>query len=78
MSSEIVKDIMGCPSQLESSLVDAESVEQLDTILARFERRWNEFEKPCNSSPLFYVWFIKHCRDKIAKYMSRKSVKRLG
>ena len=54
-SCMIVKDIMGCPSQLQLGLVDSESV---DDLLARFERRWNEFEKPYNSPPFFHSWFV--------------------
>ena len=69
VSCEIVKDIMGCPSQLQLGLVDSESVDKMDDLLARFERRWNEFEKPYNSPPFFHSWFVKHCRNTVAKYM---------
>lgn len=41
--AEIVKDVMGNPSQLQRGLVDAESTEQLDELLTSFSKRWNEF-----------------------------------
>lgn len=69
VSSEIIKDIMGCPTQLQRGLVDAESPEKLDDMLSGFKRRWNEFEKPYNSPPSFHFWFIRHCRDNVANYM---------
>ena len=61
VAAEIIKDIMGNPSQLQHGLVDAESAEQLDERLTSFSRRWNEFEKPYNSPPFFHAWFLKHC-----------------
>lgn len=66
---EIAKDIMGCPTQLQHGLVDAENETVMDRVLARFEKRWNELEKPYNSPPFFYHWFMKHCRNNVAKYM---------
>lgn len=66
---EIVKDIMGCPTQLQRGLVDADNEMKMDIMLSGFESRWNEFEKPYNSPPLFYNWFMKYCHDKVAKYM---------
>ena len=69
VSVEIVKDIMGCPTQLEHGLVDADSEMKMNGLLSRFESRWNELEKPYNSPPLFYSWFMKYCRDNVAKHM---------
>ena len=66
---EIVKDIMGCPTQLQHGLVDAESAEKLDDMLSGLARRWNEFEKPYNSPPSFHSWFIRHCRDNVVNCM---------
>ena len=69
LRSEIIKDTLGSPSQLEHGLVDAESSEELDDQLSKFEPRWNELERPYTSPPFFYPWFIKHCQDITAKYM---------
>ena len=69
IASEIVKDIMGCPTQLQHGLVDSDSVNRFDDMLAGFRARWNELEKPYNSPPVFHGWFVKHCRDVIVKYM---------
>ena len=69
VSGETVKDIMGCPMQLQRGFVDAESAEKLDDTLSRFEIRWNEFEKPYNNPPSFHLWFVKHCCDNVANYM---------
>lgn len=66
---EIVKDIMGCPTQLQRGLLDAENEEEMDEMLTGFENRWKEFEKQYNSPPFFYIWFMKHCRNNVAKYM---------
>ena len=66
---EIVQDVLGNPSQLQHGLVDAASNEELDEQLSKFEGRWNELERPYNSPPFFYTWFVNHCRDNIAKYM---------
>ena len=69
VSSEIIKDIMGCPTQLQRGLVDADSPEKLDDMLSGFKRRWTKFEKPYNSPPSFHSWFIRHCCDNVANYM---------
>ena len=69
LRSEIIKDVLGSPSQLEHGLVDAASSEELNDQLSKFEPRWDELERPYNSPPFFYTWFVKHCRDIIAKYM---------
>lgn len=69
VAAEIVKDIMGNPSQLQHGFVYAESTEQLDEHLTSFSKRWNEFEKPYNSPPFFHAWFLKHCREVVAKFM---------
>ena len=75
---EVVKDVLGNPSKLESGLVDAVSSEELDDQLSKFEGRWNELERPYNSPPFFYTWFVKHCRDNIAKYMLPECRTRAG
>ena len=69
IKEEIVKDVMGSPSQLQHGLVDAKSVEQLDSLLLKFKARWNELEQPYNSPPFFHTWFVRHCRDVVAKCM---------
>ena len=46
VASEIIKDVMGCPTQLQHGLVDADSADKLDEMLTRFKARWNELEKP--------------------------------
>lgn len=69
ISSEIIRDIMGCPTQLQLGLVDAENALKMDGMLKQFESRWNELERPYNSPPSFYAWFLKHCRENVAKYM---------
>ncbi len=69
VASEIVKDVMGCPTQLQRGLVDADSADKLDKMLTGFKARWNELEKPYNSPQIFDGWFVKHCRDNVAKYM---------
>jgi len=66
---EIIQDVLGNPSQLQHGLVDAESNEELDEQLSKFEGCWNELERPYNSPPFFYTWFVNHCRDNIGKYM---------
>lgn len=68
VSGEIVKDIIGCPTQLQDGLVDTESAEKLDDMLSGLQRRWNEFEEPYNNPP-FHAWFIKHCHDNVVNYM---------
>ena len=78
VSGEIVKDIMGCPTQLQHGLVDTESAEKLDDMLSGFERRWNEFEKPYNTPPSFYLWFLKHCRDNVTSYMLQNVREKAG
>ena len=35
VSSEIVRDIMGCPSQLQFGLVDAENIQKMDEMLKK-------------------------------------------
>ena len=69
VAAEIVKDIMGNPSQLQRGLVDVESTEKLEECLISFSKRWNEFEKPYNSPPFFHAWFLKHCQEVVAKFM---------
>ena len=69
VAAEIVKDIMGNPSQLQRGLVDAESTEKLEECLISFSKRWNKFEKPYNSPPFFHAWFLKHCQEVVAKFM---------
>jgi hypothetical protein len=44
---------MGCPTQLQCGLVDAECPEKLDDMLSGFERRWSEFESPIITHPPF-------------------------
>ena len=39
------------------------------TFFLKLEGRWNELERPYNSPPFFYTWFLKHCRDTITKNM---------
>ena len=46
VSNEIIEDIMGYPSQPQYCLVDAQSTEQLDEILAKLKGRWSELEWP--------------------------------
>ena len=41
-SSDIIRDIMDCPTQLQLGLVDAENALQMDGMLKQFESRWNE------------------------------------
>ena len=60
---------MGCPTQLQLGLVDAGNALKMDGMLKQFESRWNELERPYNSPPSFYAWFLKHCRENVAKYM---------
>ena len=52
VASEIVKDVMGCPTQLQRGLVDAESAEKFDEMLTGFKARRNELKKPYNSKAL--------------------------
>ena len=78
VSIEIVKDIMGCPGKLQRGLVDAFNEEQLDGMLSNFITRWNTFEAPYNSPPLFYTWFMKHCRDVIVRFMLRSVREKAG
>ena len=66
---EIIKDIMGSPTQLQRGIVDAEDETKMDAMLLRLKSRWNEFETPYNSPPFFYNWFVKHCHDNVAKFM---------
>lgn len=47
--SEIVKDVMGCLTQLQCGLVDAKSAEIFGEMLTGFKARWNELEKPYSS-----------------------------
>ena len=63
----MVKDIMGCPTQLQHGLVDSESVKRFDDMLVGFRAQWNELEKPYNSPPVFHGWFVKHCRDVVVE-----------
>ena len=69
VASEIVKDVMGCPTQLQHGLVDADSADKLDEMLTGFKARWNELEKAYNSPQIFHCWFVKHCRDNVVNYM---------
>ena len=78
VSNEIIKDIMGYPSQLQYGLVDAQSTEQLDEMLAKLKGCWSELERPYNSPPFFHKWFLKHCRDNVARYMLRDAREKAG
>ena len=78
VSNEIIKDIMGYASQLQYGLVDAQSTEQLDEMLAKLKGRWSELERPYNSPPFFHKWFLKHCPDNVARYMLRDARERAG
>lgn len=52
-STEIVMNIMGSPTQLQSGLVDYKNEEEMDEMLVGFKNRWSEIEKPYNSPPIF-------------------------
>jgi len=56
VAMEIVKDVMGSPGQSQHGLVDTVSEDQLDSMLSRFESRWNNLEEPYNSPPCFHVY----------------------
>ena len=78
VASEIVKDIMGSPSQLQCGLVDCDNKEKLDEMLRAYKSRWNELEKPYNSPPLFHNWFVKHCHNTVADCMLRDIREKAG
>lgn len=63
---------------MQHGLVDARNVDEMHKMLAGFESRWKELEKPYNSSPFFYNWFEKHCCDNVAKYMLQEVKAGLG
>lgn len=65
--SEIVKDVMGCPTKLQCGLV--KSAEIFGEMLTGLKARWNELEKPYNSPQVFHGWFVKHCSENVVKYM---------
>ena len=68
-SIEVVKDIMGSPMQLQCGLVDCDTKEKLDEMLASYKNRWSEIEKPYHSPPVFHSWFMKNCRNTVANCM---------
>ena len=71
VAKEIVRDILGNPSQLETGLVDAEDESELDATITSLECVWNQREEPYNSPPKFHTWFVKYCRDTLAQNMIR-------
>jgi len=78
VAMEIVKDVMGSPGQHQCGLVDAANEDQPDGMLSKFESRWNNLEEPYNSPPCFQAWFLKHCRDIVARYMLWSTRERAG
>ena len=69
ISKEFISDIMGRASYLQYGLVDAKNSEDLKMMLEGVKVRWNELEKPYNSLPKFYNWFVKHCLSVITECM---------
>ena len=64
-------DVLGNPSQLQRGLVDAENESEFDSMLTGFQNSWNELESPFNSPPQFHAWFLKNCRDTVARCILR-------
>ena len=78
ISKEIISDIMGRTSYLQYGLVDAKNSEELEMMLEGVKVRWNELEKPNNSLPKFYNWFVKHCLSVITECMIQDVLKNAG
>ena len=74
----IVSDVMGCPTQLQLGVVDAETPYELDKQLKQAESRWNALEQPYRSPPEFHKWFMRYCRDTVADHMVRDVRSRAG
>ena len=66
---EFIRDIFGYPTLLQRGLVDAQSELELVNMMEKLKDRWNDFEKPFNSPPLFYKWFTDHGVKVIAASM---------
>lgn len=71
VAKQFIHDVLGNPAQLERGLVDADSEDELDGMLANLEEVWNERERQFNSPPVFYSWFMRYCRDVVSHSMLR-------
>ena len=62
-------DVTGNSSTLEHDLVDAED-EAFTAQLHSLKEVWNKREQACTKEdPMFYDWFLKHCKDFIEESM---------
>ena len=66
---EFTRDIFGCPTLLQHGLVDAQDELELNRMMSKLEDKWNGYETPFNSPPVFYSWFMEHGVKVIASSM---------
>ena len=50
---------------------DMQKMSEFDSMLTGYQNSWNELESPFNSPPQFHAWFLKNCRDTVARCMLR-------
>ena len=68
---KFVHDILGNPLHLEEGLVDAHDEDELDGMITSLQDVWNHREETFHFPPSFHSWFVKNCRNTIAKNMLR-------
>ena len=70
VTQEFIADIMGSISTLEHGLVDAEDEQVFTAQLHSLKDVWNNRERACTKEdPVFYDWFLEHCKDVIKESM---------
>ena len=62
-SKRFIIDIFGCPSKLETGLVDSKDETEFHFSVSSLEKKWNEIEEKYSSPPTFHSWFRQHCLD---------------
>ena len=70
VTQEFIADVMGNVSTLDHGLVDAEDEEVFTAQLHSLEEVWNKRERACTKEdPVFYDWFLEHCKDVMKESM---------
>ena len=72
VAKQFVQNIMGKPMKFQLGLVDARDSSHLDEMLTMLQSVWNDREKPFNSPPVFFSWFLQYQRDVIAESMVQR------
>ena len=75
---KFVHDILGNPLHQEEGLVDAHDEDELDAMTASFQDVWNHREEIFHLPPSFHSWFVKNCRNTVAKNMLRPVRENIG